>query len=72
MNIEFRGDTEEYKGSGSDSGYESTGSASSDTPILDNFSRDLTALAVAGKLDPVVGREEEVKRIIQILSRRKK
>ena len=71
MNIEFRGDTEEYKGSGSDSGYEST-SGSSDTPILDNFSRDLTALAVSGKLDPVVGREEEVKRIIQILSRRKK
>ena len=68
MNIEFRGDTEDYKGSGSDSGYEST----SDTPILDNFSRDLTALAVSGKLDPVVGREDEVKRIIQILSRRKK
>jgi ATP-dependent Clp protease ATP-binding subunit ClpC len=71
MNIEFRSDAEEYKGSGSDSGYEST-SGSSDTPILDNFSRDLTALAVSGKLDPVVGREEEVKRIIQILSRRKK
>ena len=72
MNIEFRGDTEEYKGSGSDSSYESTSSNSSDTPILDNFSRDLTALAVSGKLDPVVGREDEVKRIIQILSRRKK
>ena len=71
MNIEFSGDAEEYKGSGSDSGYESTAS-SSDTPILDNFSRDLTALAVSGKLDPVVGREDEVKRIIQILSRRKK
>ena len=57
---------------GPDSGYESTSSTNSDTPILDNFSRDLTALAVSGKLDPVVGREEEVKRIIQILSRRKK
>ena len=72
MNIEFRGDTEDYKGSGSDSGYESTSGTGSDTPILDNFSRDLTALAVSGKLDPVVGREDEVKRIIQILSRRKK
>ena len=44
----------------------------SDTPILDNFSRDLTTLALEGKLDPVIGRTNEVKRIIQILSRRKK
>ena len=44
----------------------------SGTPILDNFSRDLTSLAASGKLDPVIGREKEVKRIIQILSRRKK
>ena len=44
----------------------------SDTPILDNFSRDLTTLALEGKLDPVIGRTDEVKRIIQILSRRKK
>ena len=72
MDIEFRGDTEDYKGSGSDSVHESTSNNNSDTPILDNFSRDLTALAVSGKLDPVVGREDEVKRIIQILSRRKK
>ena len=71
MDIEFRGDTEDYKSPTPDSGQEST-SNNSDTPILDNFSRDLTELAVAGKLDPVVGREEEVKRIIQILSRRKK
>jgi ATP-dependent Clp protease ATP-binding subunit ClpC len=72
MDIEFRGEAEDYKGSGSGSGYESTGGTNSDTPILDNFSRDLTDLAVSGKLDPVVGREDEVKRIIQILSRRKK
>jgi ATP-dependent Clp protease ATP-binding subunit ClpC len=72
MDIEFRGETDDYKGSGSGSGYESTGGTNSDTPILDNFSRDLTDLAVSGKLDPVVGREDEVKRIIQILSRRKK
>jgi len=44
----------------------------SGTPILDNFSRDLTSLAASGKLDPVIGREKEVKRIIQILARRKK
>lgn len=44
----------------------------SGTPILDNFSRDLTSLAASGKLDPVIGRENEVKRIIQILARRKK
>lgn len=42
------------------------------TPILDNFGRDLTTLAQAGKLDPVVGREGEVERVAQILTRRKK
>jgi ATP-dependent Clp protease ATP-binding subunit ClpC len=45
---------------------------SSKTPVLDNFSRDLIKLASQGKLDPVVGREQEIKRIAQILSRRKK
>jgi ATP-dependent Clp protease ATP-binding subunit ClpC len=44
----------------------------SNTPALDNFSRDLTKLAQEGKLDPVIGRESEVMRIAQILSRRKK
>lgn len=42
------------------------------TPVLDNFSRDLNKLAEEGKLDPVVGREPEIMRIAQILSRRKK
>jgi len=42
------------------------------TPVLDNFSRDLIKLAEEGKLDPVVGREDEINRIAQILSRRKK
>ena len=42
------------------------------TPVLDNFSRDLIKLAQEGKLDPVVGREDEINRIAQILSRRKK
>lgn len=44
----------------------------SDTPILDNFSRDLTQLANEGLIDPIIGREKEVKRIAQILSRKKK
>lgn len=42
------------------------------TPTLDSYSRDLTELAKAGKLDPVIGRETEIKRLIQILSRRTK
>ncbi|MCB4797403.1 ATP-dependent Clp protease ATP-binding subunit [Neotamlana laminarinivorans] len=44
----------------------------SKTPVLDNFGRDLTALAEEGKLDPVVGREKEIERVSQVLSRRKK
>ena len=46
--------------------------SSSRTPVLDNFSRDLIKLAQEGKLDPVIGRENEINRIAQILSRRKK
>jgi ATP-dependent Clp protease ATP-binding subunit ClpC len=42
------------------------------TPVLDNFGRDLTKLAEEGKLDPIVGREKEIERVAQILSRRKK
>ena len=48
------------------------GNKKSKTPVLDNFGRDLTALAEEGKLDPVVGRESEIQRVSQILSRRKK
>jgi len=44
----------------------------SKTPVLDNFGRDLTRMAEDGKLDPVVGRETEIERVSQILSRRKK
>jgi ATP-dependent Clp protease ATP-binding subunit ClpC len=47
-------------------------SKESSTPVLDNFSRDLIKLAEQGKLDPVIGREKEILRIAQILSRRKK
>ena len=42
------------------------------TPVLDNFSTDLTLAAAEGKLDPVVGREKEIQRVVEILSRRKK
>ena len=44
----------------------------SKTPVLDNFGRDLTVMAEEGKLDPVVGRDKEIQRVSQILSRRKK
>lgn len=44
----------------------------SKTPVLDNFGRDLTRAAEEGKLDPIVGREKEIERVSQILSRRKK
>jgi ATP-dependent Clp protease ATP-binding subunit ClpC len=51
---------------------ESKASKKTKTPVLDNFGRDVTALAEQNKLDPVVGREKEIERVSQILSRRKK
>jgi ATP-dependent Clp protease ATP-binding subunit ClpC len=54
------------------SGSSQKGSKKSKTPVLDNFGRDLTRLAEENKLDPVVGREKEIERVSQILSRRKK
>lgn len=50
----------------------SSGAAKSKTPVLDNFGRDITRLAENGSLDPIVGREDEIERVSQILSRRKK
>ena len=61
---------EEYGQMKKPTGSISTGK--SKTPTLDNFGRDLTALASEGKLDPVIGREKEIERVSQILSRRKK
>lgn len=69
--------------SGKQSGQSGQGSSSSKpvmerkpertkTPVLDNFGRDLTKLAVEGKLDPIIGREKEIERVAQVLSRRKK
>src|SRR5438105_7530702 len=49
-----------------------SGTAKSKTPVLDNFGRDITKLAELGALDPIVGRESEIERVSQILSRRKK
>ena len=49
-----------------------TGRGKKGTPVLDSYSRDLTALAREGKLDPVIGRNREISRVIQILSRRTK
>lgn len=49
-----------------------TGSEKSKTPVLDNFGRDLTKMAEDDKLDPIIGREKEIERVAQILSRRKK
>ena len=59
---------------GTGSRYSAAGASKSDskTPALENFGRDLTLLAQQGKLDPIVGRERELERIAQILSRRKK
>ena len=50
----------------------STSNSKSKTPVLDNFGRDITRLAEMGQLDPIVGREKEIERVSQILSRRKK
>src|SRR5690606_34511353 len=44
----------------------------SKTPVLDSFGRDLTQMAIENKLDPIIGREKEMERVVQILSRRKK
>ncbi|TMI97897.1 MAG: ATP-dependent Clp protease ATP-binding subunit [Bacteroidetes bacterium] len=59
-----------YQQKGSRQGAAST--AKSKTPVLDNFGRDITRLAETGALDPIVGREREIERVSQILSRRKK
>ena len=60
-------------GSGSSSGQQQRKSAAkSRTPVLDNFGRDVSKLAEEGKLDPIIGRETEIERVSQILSRRKK
>lgn len=57
---------------GSEGGDKSKKQNKSKTPVLDNFGRDLTRAAEENKLDPIVGREKEIERVAQVLSRRKK
>ena len=65
---------EEKRGAGyqQQKGGKAAPGAKSKTPVLDNFGRDITKLAESGTLDPIVGREAEIERVSQILSRRKK
>ena len=78
MLFENNEEDEEFEGSnsGSSSDYKSQkkykANVKSKTPVLDNFGRDLTKFAEEDKLDPVVGREKEIERVSQVLSRRKK
>ena len=65
------GSKDDSSGAGN-SGGKKPGDTKSTTPVLDNFGRDLTIMASDGKLDPIVGREKEIERVSQILSRRKK
>ena len=69
--FEDEGKSDPFGSSGGSSSKKKSDSKSS-TPVLDNFGRDLTKLAEEDKLDPVVGREKEIERVSQILSRRKK
>jgi len=52
--------------------HQPAGKKKTDTPVLDQYGRDLTYMASEGKLDPVIGREQEIERVVQILSRRTK
>ena len=63
---------EEKKFSASKPAGKTGAAAKSKTPVLDNFGRDITRMAEMGSLDPIVGREKEIERVSQILSRRKK
>ena len=61
-----------FGSSSSGGGANKPGAEKSRTPVLDNFGRDLTKMAEDDKLDPIIGREKEIERVAQILSRRKK
>lgn len=68
---EFEDERKQY-GQGKPSKPAGAGAIKTKTPVLDNFGRDITRLAENGTLDPIVGRENEIERVCQILSRRKK
>lgn len=65
-------DSGESSGGGGGGGERTANKGKSKTPALDSFGRDLTELARQGKLDPVIGRQNEIERVIQVLSRRTK
>jgi ATP-dependent Clp protease ATP-binding subunit ClpC len=65
-------DSGNFAGGGGGGAQRKPGDSKSKTPVLDNFGRDLTKMAEEGKLDPIVGREKEIERVSQVLSRRKK
>ena len=67
-----RSDRENGRSGSSASAQTAARRSANDTPVLDNFGTDITRAAAEGKLDPVVGREREIERLAQILSRRKK
>jgi ATP-dependent Clp protease ATP-binding subunit ClpC len=81
---EFKKDSKSQDSFSEDNEFESSGdekpsfkssksnTSKSKTPVLNNFGRDLTLMATEGKLDPVIGREKEIERVSQVLSRRKK
>src|SRR5688572_12704737 len=72
---EFPGNPNEDDPEESNMGFSSgkkQGESKSKTPVLDNFGRDLSKMAEEGKLDPIIGRDKEIERVSQILSRRKK
>ncbi|QZT37714.1 ATP-dependent Clp protease ATP-binding subunit [Halosquirtibacter xylanolyticus] len=68
----FGGNPEKQQSSSSFSSSKGSSSTKSDTPVLDNFGVDITKAAEEGSLDPIVGRKDEIERIAQVLSRRKK
>ncbi len=69
---EFDEERKQYGGQSRSQKSGTSGAAKTKTPVLDNFGRDITRLAENGSLDPIVGREKEIERVSQILSRRKK
>jgi ATP-dependent Clp protease ATP-binding subunit ClpC len=72
QNSASAGNDDDYREEESFSGPKKVSDIKSKTPVLDNFGRDLTRAAEEGRLDPIVGREKEIERVSQILSRRKK
>jgi ATP-dependent Clp protease ATP-binding subunit ClpC len=72
QNSASAGNDDDYREEESFSGPKKVSDIKSKTPVLDNFGRDLTKAAEEGRLDPIVGREKEIERVSQILSRRKK